>query len=40
MLTKMFILLIILSTSKDQVLVYDPEGEYEDVYKRQPLYRQ
>ena len=29
MLTKMFILLIILSTSKDQVLVYDPEGEYE-----------
>ena len=29
MLTKMFILLIILSTTKDQVLVYDPEGEYE-----------
>ena len=29
MLTKMFIFLIILSTSKDQVLIYDPEGEYE-----------
>ncbi len=29
MLMKMFILLIILSTTKDQVLVYDPEGEYE-----------
>lgn len=29
MMTKMFILLIILSTTKDQVLVYDPEGEYE-----------
>lgn len=29
MLTKMFILLIILSTTDDQVLIYDPEGEYE-----------
>lgn len=29
MLTKMFILLIILSTTNDQVLIYDPEGEYE-----------
>ena len=29
MLTKMFILLIILSTTEDQVLIYDPEGEYE-----------
>ncbi len=29
MLTKMFVLLIILSTTDDQVLIYDPEGEYE-----------
>ena len=29
MLTKLFVLLIILTTSKDQVLIYDPEGEYE-----------
>ena len=29
MVCLVIILLIILSTSKDQVLVYDPEGEYE-----------
>ena len=28
MLTKLFILLIILTTTTDQVLIYDPEGEY------------
>lgn len=28
-IAKMFIILIVLSTTKDQVLIYDPEGEYE-----------
>lgn len=29
MTTKMFILLLALTTTKDQILIYDPEGEYE-----------